>query len=70
VDFTPGAAMIWGSLLHEIRMQPIGPRDLLLAATALAGGLVMVSHPVREFGRFQGIPVEDWQPHRPGPETG
>lgn len=61
VDFTLDAAMIWGRLLHETRIQPIGPRDLLLAATALAAGMVLVTHNTREFNRVRGLAVEDWQ---------
>jgi tRNA(fMet)-specific endonuclease VapC len=40
---------------------PIGPYDLLIAATALANGLVMVTHNTREFSRIEGLVVEDWQ---------
>jgi len=61
VDFTRGAAMIWGRLLHETRKQQIGPRDLLIAATALADGMVVVTHNTREFNRIEGLGVEDWQ---------
>ena len=61
VDFTFGAATVWGRLLHETRKQPIGPRDLLIAATALADGMVVVTHNLREFNRVEGLCVEDWQ---------
>ena len=61
IDFTREAAMTWGRLLHETRKQPIGPRDLLIAATALANGMTVVTHNVREFERIEGLPVEDWQ---------
>ncbi|WP_027482726.1 PIN domain-containing protein [Deinococcus pimensis] len=40
--------------------QPIGPYDVLLAGTALARGLVLVSHNTREYGRVGGLRVEDW----------
>lgn len=40
---------------------PIGPYDLLIAGQALARGLVLVTHNVREFGRVPGLRVEDWQ---------
>ena len=40
---------------------PIGPYDLLIAATALANKLVMVTHNAREFSRVEGLRVEDWQ---------
>jgi len=40
---------------------PIGPYDLLIAATALANGLVLVTHNTREFLRIPGIHLEDWE---------
>lgn len=39
---------------------PIGPYDLLLAATALRRGLVFVTHNTREFERVPGLNLEDW----------
>jgi tRNA(fMet)-specific endonuclease VapC len=55
------AAMTWGRLLHETRSRQIGPRDLLIAATAMAFGMTVVTHNLREFTRIEGLPVEDWQ---------
>lgn len=40
--------------------QPIGPYDVLIAATALANKLVLVTHNTREFGRVEYLTVEDW----------
>ena len=40
---------------------PIGPYDVLIAATALANGLVIVTHNTREFSRISGLLIEDWQ---------
>jgi tRNA(fMet)-specific endonuclease VapC len=39
----------------------IGPNDLLIAATALANDLTLVTHNVREFSRVLGLRVEDWE---------
>jgi tRNA(fMet)-specific endonuclease VapC len=44
--------------------RPIGPNDLLIAATARAHDLVLVTHNRREFERIPGLRVEDWE----GPE--
>jgi tRNA(fMet)-specific endonuclease VapC len=41
--------------------QPIGPNDLLIAATARAHDLVLVTHNSREFGRIPGIRIDDWE---------
>jgi tRNA(fMet)-specific endonuclease VapC len=41
--------------------RPIGPNDLLIAATARAHDLVLVSGNTREFGRVPGLRVDDWE---------
>jgi tRNA(fMet)-specific endonuclease VapC len=41
--------------------QPIGAYDLLIAGTALARGLVVVTSNVGEFQRISGLQVEDWR---------
>ncbi len=41
--------------------RPIGPNDLLIAATARAHDLILVTHNGREFGRIPGLRVEDWE---------
>ncbi|MEW6751651.1 MAG: type II toxin-antitoxin system VapC family toxin [Candidatus Latescibacterota bacterium] len=41
--------------------QPIGPNDLLIAATARAHDAVLVTHNVAEFARVEGLQVEDWE---------
>ena len=38
----------------------IGPYDLLIAATALGHGLIMVTANVGEFARIDGLQVENW----------
>jgi tRNA(fMet)-specific endonuclease VapC len=40
--------------------QPIGERDLLIAATAKARRLTVVTHNVRESARVPDLEVEDW----------
>jgi tRNA(fMet)-specific endonuclease VapC len=39
--------------------RPVGPNDLLIAATARAYDLVVVTHNTREFGRIPGLRTED-----------
>lgn len=39
---------------------PIGPNDLVIAATARARGLTLVTHNVREFSRVPGLLIDDW----------
>ncbi len=45
----------------KIRGKPIGAYDVLIAGTALAKGLVVVTSNVGEFQRIDGLQVEDWQ---------
>jgi tRNA(fMet)-specific endonuclease VapC len=40
---------------------PIGPNDLMIAAIAVAQGLILVTHNTFEFNRVPGLIVEDWQ---------
>jgi len=61
INFTAPAAVLWGQLLHTTRKQPIGARDLLIAATALADGMTVVTHNVKEFQRIPTLLLNDWQ---------
>ncbi len=45
----------------KIQGQPIGAYDALIAGTALARGLVVVTLNVGEFKRVSGLQVEDWR---------
>ncbi len=40
---------------------PIGPNDLLIAATTRAFDAVLITHNTREFGRVTGLRMEDWE---------
>ncbi len=40
---------------------PISPHNLLIAAIALASDLTLVTHNTREFGRVNGLRIEDWE---------
>jgi tRNA(fMet)-specific endonuclease VapC len=63
VDFDLRAAAAYGRLRSRLEAAgtPIGPNDMLIAAQALAEGLVLVSSDVSEFRRVQGLEVEDWR---------
>jgi tRNA(fMet)-specific endonuclease VapC len=45
--------------------RPIGPNDLLIAATARAHDLVLVTHNRREFERIPGLRIDDWEAPAP-----
>lgn len=62
LPFTEDAAHIYGQIRASLERsgQVIGGNDLLIAATALAHNLVLVTRDVGEFRRVNGLKVEDW----------
>ncbi|MBI3822512.1 MAG: type II toxin-antitoxin system VapC family toxin [Planctomycetes bacterium] len=63
LPFDDAAAIEFGNLYAHLKAlgQPIGPFDLMIAATALANKLVLVTHNTKEFSRVPGLTLEDWQ---------
>lgn len=63
LPFDDVCAEHYGSLRASLASsgRPIGPNDLLVAATALAHDLTLVTHNVREFSRVAGLALEDWE---------
>lgn len=51
-----------GDILADLerRGEPIGIEDVLIAATALAGGLTVATRNLRHLSRVTGLAVEDW----------
>lgn len=60
LPFDLDAARRHAEIRNATRMQPIGPRDLVIASVAVARGLTVVTSNVREFGRVPGLPHVDW----------
>ncbi|MCL2020128.1 MAG: type II toxin-antitoxin system VapC family toxin [Oscillospiraceae bacterium] len=62
LPFDTLAAMEYGRIRAALKRAgtPIGLMDTLIAAHAKAAGLVCVTNNVREFGRVEGLAVEDW----------
>lgn len=44
----------------EAKGTPIGPHDLLIAATALAHSVTLVTRNISEFSRVEGLALQDW----------
>ena len=65
VDILPFGADA-AKLAVEIRValekqgEPIGPYDVLIAATALANKATLVTHNTKEFSRIEHLIIEDW----------
>lgn len=62
LPFDLTAARIHAGLWAELRGrgEMIGAHDLLIAATALAGELKVLTRNLREFARVDGLQVEKW----------
>jgi tRNA(fMet)-specific endonuclease VapC len=62
VDFDAECAAAAGALRAKLKRkgEMIGPYDLLIAGTALAKGLILVTQNGEEFRRIGGLRVEDW----------
>jgi tRNA(fMet)-specific endonuclease VapC len=41
--------------------RPVGPNDLMIAATARVHDLTLVTHNVSAFSRIVGLRIEDWE---------
>lgn len=67
LPFDDSCAVIYGTIRAYLEKQgtPIGGNDLLIASTALAYRLILVTHNTREFGRIPELPLEDWEVDHP-----
>jgi tRNA(fMet)-specific endonuclease VapC len=63
LPFDDRCAEEYGVLREELERsgKPIGPNDLMIAATARAHRAVLVTHSVREFSRVAELRLEDWE---------
>jgi tRNA(fMet)-specific endonuclease VapC len=63
VPIDEAAAVVYGDIRAYLEKQetPIGSNDLLIAVTALASELILVTHNIREFGRVPALKLEDWE---------
>lgn len=63
LPFDGNAARLCGELRADLAQKgkPIGPYDLQIAAVALANDLTLVTHNTAEFGRIDGLRLEDWE---------
>ena len=62
VPFGDAAAESYSRIRFDLerRGKPVGPNDLIVAATVLADHGTLVTHNLREFRRIKDLVVEDW----------
>ena len=60
--FDGACARAYGAIRKQLRDAgtPIGPNDMLIAATAIANQAILVSNNAREFGCVPGLRLESW----------
>ncbi|MGB0561397.1 MAG: type II toxin-antitoxin system tRNA(fMet)-specific endonuclease VapC [Spirulinaceae cyanobacterium] len=63
LPFDDFSAMTFGRIRSQLAAAgtPIGPYDLQIAAISLAHHCILVTHNTREFSRFDGLQIEDWE---------
>ena len=61
-DFDSDAPYFYGLIRHFLTEKgtPVGPNDLLIAATVLANNGTLVTHNTKEFSRIEDLRIEDW----------
>lgn len=62
LDFDSAAGIVFGQLKAELKRngQLLNDSDLLIAATALAQNLVLVTNNIRHFARIPALQIENW----------
>lgn len=62
-DFDQQAAEHFGAVFADLERKHmrIGDRDTLIAGHARSRGCILVTNNVREFGRVEGLTIEDWK---------
>lgn len=62
LSFDDECAEHYGRIRADLKKKgtPIGPNDLLIAATALGHGVSVITRNAREFERVDGLHVEVW----------
>ena len=60
LPFDSEAACKHAEFRYALRSNPIGERDLVIAAVAAANHLILVTHNAREFARIGALDLADW----------
>ena len=62
LEFDTGAAVEYGRIRASMRKKgtPIGQMDMLIAAHAMQEDLILVTNNAGEFGRVEGLQLDNW----------
>ncbi len=62
IPFEQADAKHYAEIRYDLESKgtPIGPNDLLIAATARARHLTLITHNTNEFHRVIGLAIDDW----------
>jgi len=62
IAFDDTSASIYGEIRTSLEKsgEPLDNMDILIAATALKAGAVLVSHNIKHFKKIKDLEVEDW----------
>ena len=62
VPFDDKASLIYGNLRCQLEKDgsPVGPNDMIIAATVMACNGTLVTRNMDEFSRIDGLQIEDW----------
>jgi len=63
VPFDSDAAEEYAKIRYEMmsKGESIGPNDMIIAATVLSNGGILVTNDTEEFGRVPGLRTENWR---------
>lgn len=63
LPFDDRCVEVYGRIRSDLERAgtPIGPNDLMIAATAVANDLALVTANTREFSRVIGLALENWE---------
>ncbi len=60
LPFDQAAAVSYAEIRFALRSSPVGTADLIIASTAKANNLIVVTNNEREFARIPNLPWENW----------
>lgn len=62
IPFGYDEAMVAASIRAKLEKNgtPIGPYDVLIAASALSGNHTLITHNISEFRKINGLKIQDW----------